>query len=161
MLEFPDWGLHLHFNFHMVSGLWQTHVLNFGSLLWLRRCKEYPYSSSPYLGPWGCWRFMIRVWHLGHDLDRLMNLDWSFSEIPISLILVKVSVSTIPQIHILNHFTLYHHELCINPLSICNWPGCKIVQWCFVVWLFEYQHLQVVCLLISSVKALDKSNHEC
>ena len=36
----------------MVSGLWYTHVPNFGSLSWFWRCKDHPCLYSPDLASW-------------------------------------------------------------------------------------------------------------
>ena len=36
----------------MVTGLWYTHMQNFGSLSWFWRCKEHPCPSSSDLGLW-------------------------------------------------------------------------------------------------------------
>ena len=36
----------------MVTCLWYTHGLNFGSLSWFWRCKEHPCPLSPHLGLW-------------------------------------------------------------------------------------------------------------
>ena len=43
---------HLDVDFDMVTGLWYTHIPNFGSLFWIWRCKEHPCLLSPHLGLW-------------------------------------------------------------------------------------------------------------
>ena len=44
--------LHLYLDLNMVTGLWNTHDPNFGSLSWFWRCKEHPCPLSPHLGLW-------------------------------------------------------------------------------------------------------------
>ena len=43
---------HLDLDMDKVTGLWNTHVPNFGSLSWFWRCKEHPCPLSPHLGLW-------------------------------------------------------------------------------------------------------------
>ena len=43
---------HLDLDLDMVTGLWYTHDLNFGSLSWFWRCKEHLCPLSPHLGLW-------------------------------------------------------------------------------------------------------------
>ena len=44
------WNLDI--DLDIVSGLWYTHITNFGSLYRFQRCNEHPYPLSPHLGLW-------------------------------------------------------------------------------------------------------------
>ena len=43
---------HLNLDSVMVTGLWYTHILNFGSLFWFWRSKGHPCPLSPYSEIW-------------------------------------------------------------------------------------------------------------
>ena len=48
--RFLTWVWHLDLDLFMVTGLWYTHVPNFGSLSLFWRCKEHPCTLSPHFG---------------------------------------------------------------------------------------------------------------
>ena len=70
-------------------------------------------------------------------------------------------MSTIPQIQVTNHFTLYQDELCITPLSMTNWPQMRMFSAVCVVSFFDYQYSDFVCLIIDIVKAELIFKHNC
>merc|ERR1711954_334569 len=51
-LEIPNGVLHANIDLDMVTGLWLTHILNFGFLSWFLRCKEHPCPLSSDLELW-------------------------------------------------------------------------------------------------------------
>ena len=72
ILKHPDWGWHL--DFDMVTGLWYSY-----SQFWLYLNFEGAKNIHRYLKLlklffWGCWRVLIRVWHLVLDLDLVTGL---------------------------------------------------------------------------------------
>ena len=50
--RFLTWVWHPDIDLDMVTGLWYTHIPNFGSLSWFWRCKEHPCPLSPHSGLW-------------------------------------------------------------------------------------------------------------
>ena len=70
----------LYHDLDMVTSLWFTHVLNFGSLSWLWKCKEHlcPFSHDWGFGGW--WRFLIGVWHVENDLDMVIGLWYTYDQ---------------------------------------------------------------------------------
>ena len=95
VLQVLIWGptgiWHLDLDLYMVTGLWYTHVLNFGSLSWFWRCKEYPCPVSPY---WGLWMMLeVPDWGLaswswfgyGH-----WSLIYPWSKFWLSILILKV-----------------------------------------------------------------------
>ena len=87
---------HLDLDSDMVTGLWYTHVSNFGSLSWLLRSKEHLYTLSPDLGLWrmlevlywglasGCW-FWYGHWSLVHP----------YSDLWLSILILKVQSTSL------------------------------------------------------------------
>ena len=49
MLDVPDWGFYLDLGFDMVSGLWYTHDLNFGSI-WILKVQRTSLSFKSSFG---------------------------------------------------------------------------------------------------------------
>ena len=50
--RFLTWICYLDFDFDMGTGVWYTHVPNFGSLSWFLRCKEHPCPLGHHLKIW-------------------------------------------------------------------------------------------------------------
>ena len=75
----------------MVTGLWYTHILNFGSLSWFWRCKEHPCPLSPHLGLWRTlevpdWGLASWYWFgYGH-----WSLVHPYAEFWLSILILKV-----------------------------------------------------------------------
>ena len=75
----------------MITGLWYTHVPNFGSLAWFWRCKEHPRPSIPHYGLWRTlevpdWDFAYWSWfEYGH-----WSLVNPYSEFWLSSLILKV-----------------------------------------------------------------------
>ena len=75
----------------MVTGLWYTHIPNFGSLSWFWRCKEHPCPLSPHLGLWRTlevpdWGLASWSWFgYGH-----WSLIHPWSEFWLSILILKV-----------------------------------------------------------------------
>ena len=72
---------HLDLDVDVVTRLWYSHDLNFGSLSWFWRCKEHPCPLSPHLGLWrtlevadwglACWSwFWYGHWSLIHPWSK-------------------------------------------------------------------------------------------
>ena len=89
VLQFRIWGfwgcfrfltgvLHLDLDLDMVTGLWYTQILNFGSLSSFWRCKEHPCPLSPHLGLWRMLKvpdWGLASWSLfGYGLGSLIGL---------------------------------------------------------------------------------------
>ena len=73
-LEVPYWGLAYWSCLDRVTGLWSTHVPNFGSPSWFLRCKEHPCPLSPQYGLWRTLEVLTEVCHLDIDLNIFNNL---------------------------------------------------------------------------------------
>ena len=82
---------HLDLDLDMVTGLWYTPDLNFGSLSWFWRCKEHPCPLSPHLGLWrmlGVPDLGLPSWSwVGYGHWSLVHIFW---EIWISILILKV-----------------------------------------------------------------------
>ena len=50
--KFLTWVWHLDVDLDLVTGLWYTNVLNFGSLSWFWRCKKHSCPLSPFFWFW-------------------------------------------------------------------------------------------------------------
>ena len=93
-MEFLTWVWNLHLDLDIVFGHYHTHVLNFGSLFWFWRCKEYPYPLSPDLGLWRRleipnWGSASRSWFwYGHR-----SLEHPCSEFWLSVLILKVQTT--------------------------------------------------------------------
>ena len=61
--RFLTWVWHLGLDLDIVTGFWYTNDLNFGSLSWFLRCKEY-----------SCWMFLTGVLDLYIVLDMVTGL---------------------------------------------------------------------------------------
>ena len=88
LLEVPDWGLHPNIDLDIITGLWFTHNLNFGSLSWFWRCKEHPCPLSPHLGLWRTlevpdWGLTSCSW-FGFCHESCLDLPWKFQHAQIS-----------------------------------------------------------------------------
>ena len=83
--------LHPDIDSNIVTGLWYTHIPNFGSLSWFWRCKEHPCSLSPDSGlEVPDWNFVSWYWFgYGH---------WSFvhpySKFWLSILILNVQRSS-------------------------------------------------------------------
>ena len=75
MLEVPDLGLASWSWIYIITGLWYPNALNFDSLYWFWRCREYPCPYSPDFGLWRHWRFLTGVWHL--DLNMVTGVYYN------------------------------------------------------------------------------------
>ena len=89
--RFLTWVWHPDIDLDMVTGLWYTHILNFGSLSWFWRCKEHPCPLSHHLGLWRMpevpdWGLATWSW-FGYDQ---WSLTHPYSEFWLSSLILKV-----------------------------------------------------------------------
>ena len=113
----------------MATGLWYTHIPNFGSLSWFWRCKEHPCPLSPHLGLWRTlevpdWGLAYWCW-FGYGHWFLYTLDLSFG-----------SLSWL--------WRCKEHPCSLSPDSGL-WRMLEVPDWNFVSWYwFGYGHWSLV-----------------
>ena len=69
---------HLDLDLDMVTSLYYTNDLDFGSLYLFQRCNEHTCPLVSDLGFGGFWRFLTMIWDLYLDLDMVTGLSSEF-----------------------------------------------------------------------------------
>ena len=128
----------------MVTGLWYTHDLNFGSLSWFRRCKEHPCPLSPHLGLWRTlevpdWGLASWSWFgYGH-----LSLTHPRSEFWFSILNLKVQRTASPLIP-----------------NLGLWRMLEVPNWVLASWSwFGYGHLSLKGVLRFTNDLFGKQRH--
>ena len=108
----------------MVTDLWYTHILNFGSLSSLWRCKEHPCPSGHDLGLW--WGLEVPGWSLYSLLIMIgiwsLVFDTAMIQIWFSILILKVQRT----------FISFESSFWVLEDAGCSWLGFGIL---ILIWI--------------------------